>query len=113
MPPRSRPGTTRAAPRTPGSGRAFEKALEAGFSIGVGFVLGYYIDVWLETKPIFLFVFSIAGLVACVRVLMSIQWAPAPAADTSGEPQVGEPRAGEGEEAHPPGGGIDPRHGDR
>ncbi len=56
-----------------GTGRAFEKAFEAALAIGVGVVLGYYVDRWLDTGPMFLFLFMLAGLVACVRTLLQIQ----------------------------------------
>ena len=56
-----------------GTGRACEKAFEASLAIGVGVVIGYYLDRWLDTGPVFLFLFMLAGLVACVRTLLQIQ----------------------------------------
>jgi F0F1-type ATP synthase assembly protein I len=63
-----RPRSTRSQ-----TARAWEAAFQAALSIGVGVVLGYYVDRWLGTEPVFLFVFMAAGLVACVRTLLRIQ----------------------------------------
>ncbi len=60
------------------TGRAWQKAFEASLAIGVGVVIGYYLDRWLGTEPGFLFVFMLAGLVACVRTLLGIQAGNAP-----------------------------------
>lgn len=72
------------------TGRAFEKAFEAALAIGVGAVLGYYLDRWLETGPVFLFLFMLAGLVACVRTLLRIE-----AGDSSAETAADEEGGGE------------------
>ncbi len=73
------------APRSPAAssptGRAFEGAFEAGLSVVVGVVLGYYCDRWLGTKPVFLFVFMILGGVAGFRRLLRIQWPTSPGPD--------------------------------
>jgi hypothetical protein len=56
--------------------RAWEAAFEAGLSVVVGVVLGYYADRWLGTEPVLLFLFMILGGVAGVRRLLGIQVAP-------------------------------------
>ncbi len=53
-------------------GRAFEGASEAGLSVAVGVVLGYYADRWLDTEPVFLFIFLILGAIAGFRRLLRI-----------------------------------------
>jgi ATP synthase protein I len=60
-----------------GSGRAFELAFEAGLSVLFGVVVGYYLDRWLDTEPIFLLVFMALGFAASVRILLSIRTPPA------------------------------------
>ncbi len=54
------------------SGRAFEGAFEAGLSVAVGVVLGYYADRWLGTEPFLLFFFLIIGSIAGFRRLLRI-----------------------------------------
>ncbi len=67
-------------------GRAFEGALEASLAVVVGVVLGYYCDRWLDTEPVFLFVFLILGFVAGFRRLLQIQWPdPTKRDDSSGQ----------------------------
>ncbi len=70
--------------------RTWEGALEAGLSVVVGVVLGYYADRWLGTEPIFLFIFMILGGVAGFRRLLRIP-VPPPAADAARDPQVAAP----------------------
>ena len=60
------------AARPPAWGRAWEGSLEAGLSVAVGVVLGYYADRWLDTEPFFLFFFLIAGAIAGFRRLLRI-----------------------------------------
>lgn len=50
-------------------GRALDLGLQFAFSIVVGMALGYYLDRWLETGPVFLFVFLGFGFAAGVRAL--------------------------------------------
>jgi F0F1-type ATP synthase assembly protein I len=69
--------------------QAWEGALEAGLSVVVGVVLGYYADRWLGTEPIFLFIFMVLGGVAGVRRLLRI-----PVASASHEPAEGGARGG-------------------
>ena len=38
--------------------------LEVGLSVVVGFLLGTWLDEWLETAPWFLLIFGIAGIIA-------------------------------------------------
>ncbi len=54
------------------TGRAFEGAFEAGLSVAVGVVLGYYADRWLGTEPFLLFFFLIVGSIAGFRRLLRI-----------------------------------------
>ena len=56
--------------------RAWEGALEAGLSVAVGVVLGYYADRWLGTEPLLLFFFLIAGSIAGFRRLLRIASPP-------------------------------------
>ncbi len=58
--------------RPPAWGRAWEGSLEAGMSVAVGVVLGYYADRWLDTEPVFLFIFLILGAIAGFRRLLRI-----------------------------------------
>jgi F0F1-type ATP synthase assembly protein I len=60
------------APRAPGWGAAWEGSLEAGLSMAIGVVLGYYADRWLGTEPVFLFVFLVVGSIAAFRRLLRI-----------------------------------------
>jgi hypothetical protein len=53
--------------------RAWEGAFEAGLSVVIGVVLGYYADRWLGTEPVFLFIFMVLGGVAGVRRLLRIR----------------------------------------
>ena len=41
--------------------------LEVGLSVVVGFLIGTWVDDWLETAPWFLIIFGIAGIVAGYR----------------------------------------------
>ncbi len=61
-----------AAPRS-AYGRAFEGAFEAGISVAIAVVLGYYADRWLGTEPLLLLFFLVVGLVAGFRRLLRIQ----------------------------------------
>ncbi len=59
--------------RKPASfGPAWEGSLEAGLSVAIGVVLGYYADRWLDTEPVFLFVFLVVGSIAAFRRLLRI-----------------------------------------
>ena len=41
--------------------------LEVGLSVVVGFLIGTWLDEWLETAPWFLIIFGIAGIIAGYR----------------------------------------------
>lgn len=41
-----------------------------GWRIGAGVLLGFYLDRWVETSPLFLFVFAIGSLVAGIAELI-------------------------------------------
>ena len=41
--------------------------LEVGLSVVVGFLIGTWLDEWLETGPWFLLIFGIAGIIAGYR----------------------------------------------
>ena len=41
--------------------------LEIGLSVVVGFLIGTWLDEWLETAPWFLLIFGIAGIIAGYR----------------------------------------------
>lgn len=41
-----------------------------GWRIAAGVVVGYYLDLWLSTTPLFTLVFAIAALVAGVRGIL-------------------------------------------
>ena len=41
--------------------------LEVGLSVVVGFLIGTWLDEWLETEPWFLLIFGIAGIIAGYR----------------------------------------------
>ena len=69
--------------------RAWEGALQAGLSVAVGVVLGYYADRWLGTEPFLLFFFLIVGSIAGFRRLLSIQVPPATGPSSDREPQGG------------------------
>jgi hypothetical protein len=63
-------------PRAPQTalGTAFEGALEAGLSVVIGGVAGYYADRWLGTGYWLFALFIIAGAVSGVRRLLQIPW---------------------------------------
>ena len=41
--------------------------LEVGLSVIVGFLIGNWLDEWLETAPWFLIIFGISGIIAGYR----------------------------------------------
>jgi len=43
--------------------------LEMGLAVAVGVGIGYYIDKWLGTRPLFLIVFLVFGVIAGFRSL--------------------------------------------
>ena len=46
--------------------------LELGLSVVVGFLIGSWLDKWLETEPYFLLIFGIAGIVAGYRSIFRL-----------------------------------------
>ena len=53
-------------------GRAAEAAWEAVLSIFVAMAIGYYLDQWLETEPILMFILTPLGLIAGFRRLIRL-----------------------------------------
>ena len=55
--------------------RQFALAMELPFiivaTIGVGGVLGYFLDRWLHTEPIFMLLLGILGFIAGLREMFS------------------------------------------
>ena len=41
--------------------------MELGLSVVIGFLIGSWIDEWLETEPWFLLIFGFAGIIAGYR----------------------------------------------
>ena len=46
--------------------------LELGLSVVVGFLIGSWLDDWLETKPWLLLVFGVAGIMAGYRSIFRL-----------------------------------------
>ena len=46
--------------------------LELGLSVVVGFLIGSWLDKWLETEPYFLLIFGIAGIIAGYRSIFRL-----------------------------------------
>ena len=46
--------------------------LELGLSVVVGFLIGNWLDEWLETDPCFLLIFGIAGIIAGYRSIFRL-----------------------------------------
>ena len=46
--------------------------LELGLSVVVGFLIGSWLDEWLETDPWFLLIFGIAGITAGYRSIFRL-----------------------------------------
>ena len=65
-------------------GAAFERALQSGMSVVIGVVGGYYADRWLGTRPVFVFVGLLLGVIAGFRALLQIQWPEPPEDSTPG-----------------------------
>lgn len=53
-------------------GRAFEASLQFAAAAVLGVAIGYYLDRWLGTGPILLFLFSALGFVAGIRNLLRL-----------------------------------------
>ena len=46
--------------------------LELGLSVVVGFLIGGWLDKWLQTDPYFLLIFGIAGIIAGYRSIFRL-----------------------------------------
>ena len=46
--------------------------LELGLSVVVGFLIGNWMDEWLDTKPWFLLVFGLSGIIAGYRSIFRL-----------------------------------------
>jgi ATP synthase protein I len=79
-----------------GLGKAFELGIQIGACVVVGVALGYYVDRWLETEPVFLLVFMLLGFAAAIRTLLRFAQQAAPpegsAPGDAPEGEAGEPR---------------------
>lgn len=73
--------------RGAGMGRSAEAAWEAVLAVGLGMLLGYYLDRWLDTAPWLLLAFLGLGLVTGFQRLMRLlrQGAPGPDAAPGAE----------------------------
>lgn len=38
--------------------------ISMGLSLVIGLIIGYYLDQWLQTQPVFFFIFMLLGIVA-------------------------------------------------
>ncbi len=79
-----------------GLGKALELRFQIGASVVVGVALGYYVDRWLGTDPVFLLVFMLFGFAAAIRTLLRFaQQAASPggaAPEDAPEGEAKEPR---------------------
>lgn len=50
----------------PDTARALALAWGFGWRIGAGLVLGYYLDLWMGTSPLWLFVVTLGSFVASI-----------------------------------------------
>ncbi len=46
--------------------------LEVGLSVVVGFLIGTWLDEWLETAPWFLIIFGVAGIISGYRSMFRL-----------------------------------------
>ena len=60
----------RPQPRSTALGRALELGIQFGACVLVGMGLGYYLDRWLGTAPLFLLIFMLFGFAAGLRTLL-------------------------------------------
>ncbi len=64
-------------------GTALELGLQLGGSVVVGVGLGYYLDRWLGTSPVFLLVFLLFGFAAGIRTVVRFAAQAEPPGDSS------------------------------
>jgi ATP synthase protein I len=68
---KSTPGESPAAKQAKSFSQQFAMAMELPFvlvgTIIVGGAIGYFLDRWLHTKPVFMFIFGCIGFAAGVR----------------------------------------------
>lgn len=53
-----------------GWGRALDLGMQFSFAVVIGVALGYYLDRWFETEPVFLLIFMGFGFAAGIRSLI-------------------------------------------
>ena len=46
--------------------------ISMGLSLVIGLVIGYYLDKWLQTQPVFFFIFLLFGIVAGFKNILVI-----------------------------------------
>ena len=46
--------------------------MELGLSVVIGFLIGNWLDAWLETDPWFLFIFGASGIIAGYRSIFRL-----------------------------------------
>ena len=46
--------------------------ISMGLSLVIGLVIGYYLDKWLQTQPVFFFIFMLFGIVAGFKNILII-----------------------------------------
>jgi F0F1-type ATP synthase assembly protein I len=56
----------------PEAAKAWGLALSFGWRVAAGVVIGYWLDNWLDTTPIFISVMSIGALVGAVADMLRI-----------------------------------------
>lgn len=56
----------------PEAAKAWGLALSFGWRIAAGVVIGYWLDNWLDTTPIFISVMSIGALVGAIADMLRI-----------------------------------------
>ena len=53
-------------------GRVSAIGLEMGLCVAIGLAIGYFVDRYFQTKPWFMIIFLILGIVAAFRSLLSL-----------------------------------------
>ena len=60
----------RPKPSTTPLARALDLGMQFTFAVVIGVVLGYYLDRWLGTEPVFLLILTGLGVAAAIRSLL-------------------------------------------